>query len=66
MKLVLLPTDLRSGSQHDFDQTQSIDPNEEASREFRQVRPNERPLEWRRLLVDTAKQTADDANNQTR
>lgn len=43
---------------------QSKGPNEEASREFHQVRPNERPLEWRRLLVDAAEQTADDANNQ--
>jgi hypothetical protein len=41
-------------------------PNEEANQEFHQVRPSGQPLEWRRLLVKDAEQTADDANDQTR
>lgn len=57
--------DSLSESPRDFHRMQSKGTNEEVSREFHRVQPNERPLEWRRLLVDAAEQTANDANDQT-
>lgn len=41
-------------------------PSEAESPEFRQVRPNEPLLEWRRLSIKAAKQAANEGNDQAR
>lgn len=58
--------DLQLKYRHDFHQTPEKVPNGEVSREFHQERPSVQPLEWRCLLVNTAEQAADNANDQTR